>query len=477
MFPQLPAHADKFYIDGTWVAPVAARSLPVINPADETVIGDVALGGAADVDRAVAAARTAFASYSQTTVEARLALLGRIVEIYKRRFNEMGAVISLEMGAPLGFATKFQAGAGLGHFRTAIEVLKAYPVEEKVGSATVVREPIGVCGMITPWNWPANQIACKVAPALAAGCTMILKPSEVAPYSGLLLAEILHEAGVPKGVFNLINGDGPGVGTALSVHPGIDMISFTGSTQAGIKVAINAAPTVKRIGQELGGKSANIILDDADFAKVVTSGVLSCMSNAGQSCNAPTRLLVPASRLADVREIAAAAVTRIKVGDPSASDTTMGPVVSAAQWAKIQGMIGDALAGGATIVTGGPGRPDGLAAGYYVQPTILVDVTPDMAIVREEVFGPVLVILGYRDEAEAIRLANDSVLGLAGYVQSASLDRARAVARQLRVGMVYINGAGADPKAPFGGYKQSGNGREWGRFGLEEYLEVKAIFG
>jgi aldehyde dehydrogenase (NAD+) len=473
------SRAAQFYIDGEWVSPLAAAPahLDVINPATEAVIGQVALGSAADVDRAVAAARAAFVTYSQTTVDERLALLGRIVEVYKRRFNEMGEAISDEMGAPLSFATKFQAGAGFGHFRTAIDVLKGYPLAEQIGSASVVREPVGVCGMITPWNWPANQIACKVAPALAAGCTMILKPSELSPYSALLLAEILHEAGVPKGVFNLINGDGPGVGAALSRHPGIDMISFTGSTRAGIQVAINAAPTVKRVGQELGGKSANIILDDADFAKAVTAGVLSCMGNSGQSCNAPTRMLVPAARLAEVKTIAAAAVAKIRVGLPRAAETTMGPVVSAAQWAKIQGMISAAISQGATVVAGGAGRPEGLAKGYFVKPTVFADVTPAMTIARDEVFGPVLAIIAYQDEADAIRIANDSDLGLAAYVQSGNPERARAVARQLRAGMVHINGAPSDPKAPFGGYKQSGNGREWGRFGLEEYLEVKAIFG
>ena len=472
------ANADKFYIDGSWVQPAASpESVAVINPASEEPIGQVALGSAADVDKAVIAARAAFATYSQTSVEERLALLGRIVDVYKRRFNEMGEAISMEMGAPLAFATKFQAGAGFGHFRTAIEVLKAYPMEEQLGSATVVREPIGVCGMITPWNWPANQIACKVAPALAAGCTMILKPSEMAPYSALLLAEILHEAGVPKGVFNLINGDGPGVGTALSSHPGIDMISFTGSTRAGIQVAVNAAASVKRVGQELGGKSANIILDDADFEKAVKAGVLSCMGNSGQSCNAPTRMLVPVSRMAEVKSIAAATVAKVRVGPPRDAETTMGPVVSEGQWRKIQGMIEGAVNDGATVVAGGPGRPDGLTKGYYIRPTIFADVKPSMTIAREEVFGPVLAILGYHDEADAVRMANDSELGLAAYVQSGSPERARKVARQLRAGMVHINGAPSDPKAPFGGYKQSGNGREWGRFGLEEYLEVKAIFG
>jgi aldehyde dehydrogenase (NAD+) len=470
-------HADKFYIDGAWVAPVEARSIDVVNPATEAVIGRVAIGSAADVDRAVKAARAAFPAYSATSREERIALLGRIVDVYKRRFNEMGAAISEEMGAPLVFATKFQAGAGMGHFRTALDILKTFPFEESIGSTQVVREPIGVAGMITPWNWPANQIACKIAPALATGCTMVLKPSEVAPYSALLLAEILDEAGVPKGVFNLVNGDGPGVGAAMAAHPGIDVISFTGSTRAGIEVAIKAAPTVKRVGQELGGKSANIILDDADLARAVTQGVQAVMRNSGQSCNAPTRMLVPASKLGEATALAKAAAEKMKVGNPTAPETEIGPVVSKTQWDKIQGLIAAGIKEGAEVATGGAGRPAGLDKGYYVKPTVFTRVDNAMTIAREEIFGPVLAIIPFKDEADAVRIANDSDLGLAAYVQSGDPERAKRIARQLRAGMVHINGAAADPKAPFGGYKQSGNGREWGRFGFDEYLETKAVMG
>ena len=470
-------NAGKFYIDGAWVAPVEMRTIDVINPATEAVIGQIPLGSAADVDRAVAAARAAFPAYAATSREERMALLQRIIDVYKRRFAEMGAAISEEMGAPLTFATKFQAGAGMGHFRTALDILKTFPFEETIGTTQVVREPIGVAGMITPWNWPANQIACKVAPALASGCTMVLKPSELAPYSALLLAEILHEAGVPKGVFNLINGDGAGVGSPMAAHPGIDVISFTGSTRAGVDVAIKAAPTVKRVGQELGGKSANILLDDADFPKVVTQGVQAVMRNSGQSCNAPTRMLVPAARLAEVASLAKVAAEKMKVGDPEAPATEIGPVVSKTQWDKIQALIAKGIADGAEVVTGGAGRPDGLDRGYYVKPTVFANVDNGMLIAREEIFGPVLSIIGYRDEADAIAIANDSDLGLAAYVQSGDAERAKRVARQLRAGMVHINGAAGDPKAPFGGYKQSGNGREWGRFGFDEYLETKAVMG
>ena len=346
-----------------------------------------------------------------------------------------------------------------------------------MGTTEVVREPIGVAGMITPWNWPANQIACKIAPAIATGCTMVLKPSEVAPYSALLLAEILVEAGVPKGVFNLVNGDGPGVGAAIAGHPDIDVISFTGSTKAGIDVAIKAAPTVKRVGQELGGKSANIILDDADFARAVAQGVQALMRNSGQSCNAPSRMLVPAAKLAEATALAKAATEKMKVGDPLAADTEIGPVVSKVQWDKIQALIASGIKDGARIATGGAGRPAGLPKGYYVQPTVFSGVDNTMTIAREEIFGPVLAIIPYKDEAEAIRIANDSTMGLAAYVQSGNATRARRVARQLRAGMVHINGAGADGKAPFGGYKQSGNGREWGEAGFDEYLETKAVMG
>ncbi|MFO1200340.1 MAG: aldehyde dehydrogenase family protein [Burkholderiaceae bacterium] len=467
----------KFYIDGAWVDPVSPKTRPVINPANEQPLYDIALGSAADVDKAVAAARRAFESFSQTTRDERVALLTKIVEVYKSRAKDLGAAISDEMGAPLPFAERFQVGAGLGHITSTLDVLKTYHFEEPVGTAMVVREPVGVVGMITPWNWPLNQITCKVAPALAAGCTMILKPSEFTPSSALIFAEILHEAGVPAGVFNLINGLGPDVGAALSGHPGIDMISFTGSTRAGIDVAQRAAPTVKRVSQELGGKSPNIILEDADFQKAVTGGVAQVFNNSGQSCNAPTRMLVPQSRMAEAIAIAKAVAEKTKAGDPRAADTNIGPVVSSIQWEKIQALINKGIEEGATLVAGGPGRPDGYDKGCYVKPTVFANVTNDMTIAREEIFGPVISILGYKDEDDAVRIANDTPYGLAGYVFGGTVEHARKVARRLRAGNINLNGVPNDRNAPFGGYKQSGNGREWGRFGLEEYLEVKAIAG
>jgi aldehyde dehydrogenase (NAD+) len=464
-------------IDGQWAPGTSGKSLPVIDPSTEEAFGTVALGSAADVERAVAAARRAFPAYAATSREERMALLERIAAIYKRRFGEMGETISREMGAPLSFATRFQAGAGMGHFRTAHDLLKTFHFDEPQGTTLVTREPIGVVGMITPWNWPANQICCKIAAALAAGCTFVLKPSEVAPFSAVSIGEMLVEAGVPAGVVNIVHGDGPTVGAALAAHPDIDMISFTGSTRAGIDVAIKAAPTVKRVGQELGGKSANILLDDADFPKAVAQGVELCFRNSGQSCNAPTRMLVPAGRMAEVADLAKAAAEKVLVGPPKAAETQMGPVVSEVQWRKIQSLIESGVAEGARLVTGGPGKPAGLNKGYYVRPTVFADVTPTMTIAREEIFGPVLAIMAYRDEAEAVRIANDHPFGLAGYVNSADKARAQRVARQVRAGMVHIDMAPADPKAPFGGYGQSGNGREWGRFGIEEYLEVKAVMG
>jgi aldehyde dehydrogenase (NAD+) len=470
-------HRMQFYIDGAWVDPVTPKSRPVINPATEKALYDIALGSAADVDKAVAAARRAFETFSQTTREERVALLSRIIEVYKSRMKDIGAAISDEMGAPLAFAEKFQAGAGLGHILSTLEVLKSYQFEEPIGSAMVVREPVGVIGMITPWNWPLNQITCKVAPALAAGCTMILKPSEFTPSSALIFAEIMHEAGVPKGVFNLVNGLGQDVGAAMSAHPGIDMISFTGSTRAGIDVAQRAAPTVKRVSQELGGKSPNIILEDADMQKAVTGGVAHVFNNSGQSCNAPTRMLVPNSKMAEVSAIAKAVAEKTKAGDPRAADTNIGPVVSGIQWEKIQALIKKGIEEGATLVAGGPGRPDGVSAGYYVRPTVFANVTNDMSIAREEIFGPVISIMGFSDEAEAVRIANDTPYGLAGYVSAGTVEGARKVARQIRAGNINLNGLPNERTAPFGGYKQSGNGREWGKFGLEEYLEVKAIAG
>ena len=467
----------QFYIDGAWVDPAVKKSAPVVNPATEEAMYEISLGSKADVDKAVAAAKRAFVTFSQTSREERVALLEKIVAVYKTKMKELGAAVSDEMGAPLPFSEKAQAGAGLGHIMSTLDVLKNYHFEEQLGSATVVREPIGVVGMITPWNWPMNQIACKVAPALAAGCTMILKPSEFTPTSALIFADILHEAGVPKGVFNLVNGLGPEVGAAMSEHPDIDMISFTGSTRAGIDVAKRAAPTVKRVSQELGGKSPNIILEDADLQKAVVGGVMHVFNNSGQSCNAPTRMLVPLSKMKDVAVIAKGVADKTKAGDPRAEATNIGPVVSRTQWEKIQGLIQKGIEEGATLVAGGPGLPEGVNKGFYVRPTVFADVTNDMTIAREEIFGPVITILGYKDEADAVTIANDTPYGLAGYVSGGNVERARAVARKLRAGNVNVNGVQNERAAPFGGYKQSGNGREWGKFGMEEYLEVKAIAG
>ncbi len=468
----------KFYIDGAWTAPSnGSKTMPVVNPATEEALYEVALGSAADVDKAVTAAQRAFKGYSVLSREDRIALLEHIVQVYKSRMKEIAAAISDEMGAPLPLAERAQAGAGLSHLTTALEVLKTYPFEERLGSAMLLREPVGVAGMITPWNWPLNQIACKVAPALAAGCTMVLKPSEYTPTCALLFAEVLHEAGVPAGVFNLVNGLGPEVGAAMASHPGLDMISFTGSARAGIDVAQRAAPTVKRVTQELGGKSANLILEDANFEKAIGGGAAHCFMNSGQSCNAPTRLLVPLARMEEVAAIAKAAAEKTKAGDPKEAGTVIGPVVNRTQWEKIQALIEKGIQEGATLVTGGPGRPAGLNKGYYVRPTVFANVASDMTVAREEIFGPVLSIIGYKDEEDAIRIANDTPYGLAGYVSSSDIERARRVSRRIRAGNVNLNGAFNERAAPFGGYKQSGNGREWGRYGLEEYLEVKAVAG
>ena len=420
-----PENGQRFYIDGDWVAPVAPRLIDVIDPSTEQALGQVALGSSEDVDTAVVAARRAFETYSQTSREARMALLDKVAAVYKRRFTEMGETISREMGAPISFATRFQAGAGMGHFRVARDLLKEFHFEETSGSTTIIREPIGVIGMITPWNWPANQICCKVAAALAAGCTMVLKPSEVAPYSAVLIAEMLDEAGVPKGVFNLVHGDAT-VGQAIASHPGIDCISFTGSTRAGIDVAIRAAPTVKRVGQELGGKSANVLLDDVDLVQAVTEGVKLCLRNSGQSCNAPTRMLVPRAQMAAAARIAKEVADAIMVGNPKEPATEMGPVVSDVQWRKIQGLIETGVREGATLVTGGTGRPPGLDVGYFVKPTVFSNVTADMTIAKEEVFGPVLAIMGYDTDDEAVAIANDHPFGLAGYVVGREVGRRQA---------------------------------------------------
>ena len=470
-------NCKPFYINGQWVESHSSQTLEVINPATELAIAEISLGDQADVDSAVAAAKHAFASFSQTTREQRLALLERIVEVYQSRYQDMADAITAEMGAPVNLSFRAQAGMGAAHLKSAIKALRTYEFEEPVGHSLVVKEPVGVCAFITPWNWPINQIACKVAPAIATGCTMVLKPSEVAPLSGYLFAEILHEAGVPAGVFNLVNGDGPGVGSALSCHPDIDMVSFTGSTRAGVMVAKAAADTVKRVAQELGGKSANIILDDADLEKAVTEGVLDCFSNTGQSCNAPSRMLVPADRMAEAGEIAARVADGITVGDPLSKQTRMGPLVSQLQFDRVQSLIKQALDEGTELVAGGLGKPAGLETGYYAKPTVFTNVYNDMIIAREEVFGPVIALMPYESEEQAIDIANDSVYGLSGYVQSADLQRANRVARRLRTGMVHINGASGDLDAPFGGYKQSGNGREWGPFAFEDFLEIKAIMG
>ena len=466
----------KFYIDGKWVEPVEMKTLDVENPATEEVCGKIAVGSAADVDKAVKAARKAFTTWSQTSREERLEVLGRILAEYQKRFGDLALAVTEEMGAPASLAQRAQVPIGMGHLATAVEILKTFKFEEDRGPTLIVKEPIGVCSFITPWNWPLNQIVCKVAPAIATGCTMILKPSEVAPFSGQIFAEIMHAAGVPAGVFNMIHGDGIGVGVPMSSHPDVDMVSFTGSTRAGIEVAKNAAPTVKRVAQELGGKSPNIVLDDDAFAKGVGRGVATMMTNSGQSCNAPTRMLVPAGRRAEAITVARAAAETVTVGDPN-GNSQLGPVVSRVQFDKIQKLIQAGIDEGATLVIGGVGRPEGLDKGYYVQPTVFANVTNEMTIAKEEIFGPVLSILGYDTVDEAIAVGNDTEYGLAAYVQGADLDAARKVASKLRAGQVSINGGGGDMMAPFGGYKMSGNGREWGDFGFHEFLETKAILG
>lgn len=469
----------QFYIDGKWVDPAEARHLDVINPATEEPVATISLGSAEDVDRAVAAAVRAFSSWSEISVEDRAALLERIIEIYERRSNEMDEAIRLEMGAPVDFVREQQTPSGTGHLQATLDALKAHRFERPSprGGSLLRHEPIGVCGLITPWNWPVNQIAAKVAPALAAGCTMVLKPSEIAPLSGLLFAEILDEAGCPAGVFNLVNGDGPGVGAAMSAHPGIDMMSFTGSTRAGVAVTQNAAPTVKRVALELGGKSPNILFADADLETAVRFSLESCFSNSGQSCDAPTRLLVERSVYEDVVATAERIAEEIKVGDPAEKGSHIGPVISELQYERIQGHIERGLADGARLVAGGPGKPAGHDKGYFVKPTVLADVTNQMSVARNEIFGPVLVMIPFETEEEAIETANDTPYGLAAYIQTGDPDRAKRVSRKLRAGSVYINGAGPDWDVPFGGYKQSGNGREYGEFGLEDFLELKAITG
>lgn len=471
------ANDTKFYIDGAWVAPAAAKLHDVINPATEQAAGQISLGTSVDVDRAVAAARRAFPAFSQTSVIERIALLERIIAGCNARRSEIARAMTEEMGTPITFSNDVQFTMGVSHFEEMVLVLKTYQFEQLQGNTMIRREAIGVCGLISPWNWPLNQVTSKIAPALAAGCTVVLKPSEYSPLSTIILAEVLHDAGVPKGVFNLVNGDGPDVGEAISRHPDIDMVSFTGSTRAGVLVAQAAATTVKRVTQELGGKSANIILADADLNKAVPPGVLRSYNNAGQSCQAPTRMLVHRSQRDAVVAIAKQTAATVRVGDPLDPQTTMGPLVNKTQWERVQRLIGVGINEGATLVCGGPGLPAGLDHGYYVKPTVFADVKNDMTIAKEEIFGPVLSILTYETDDEAVAIANDTAYGLAGYVQSGDVEHARRIAARIRAGRIYINNSPPDRSAPFGGYKQSGNGREVGVFGLEEYLEVKAVLG
>ncbi len=468
---------DQFFINGQWQAPVSPNALDVINPADESVCATISMGGSRDVDLAVAAAKQAFSTYGFSSREERIDIMTALIAAYKNNYQDMADAISEEMGAPSKLAVQAQAGCGLGHLSTALEILKNYTFEENVGNSLVLKEPIGVCGFITPWNWPINQITCKVAPAMAVGCTMVLKPSEVAPLSAYVFAKMVEEAGVPAGVFNLVNGDGVEVGAALSKHSDVDMVSFTGSTRAGSLVAQAAAPTVKRVAQELGGKSANIVLEDVDFDAAVSRGVKSMFVNSGQSCNAPSRMLVPAARMDEAAAIAAKVAAQVVVGDPKAEGTTMGPVVSELQFNKIQGLIQKGIDEGATLVCGGTGLPEGLDKGYYVKPTVFADVNNQMTIASEEIFGPVLTILPYGSEEEAIEIANDTPYGLAGYIQGDNPERVRAVASKIRAGNININGQSGDFQTPFGGYKQSGNGREWGVHGFADFLEIKAVSG
>ena len=467
----------RFYIDGQWHHRSDAPTIAVVDPATEAIVGHVAAGSVRDVDLAVAAARRGFEVFSHSSVEQRLELLGRILTLLEARAELFAQAIVTEMGAALGFARAAQVPLAIEHIRVQREVLRRYPFVSSTAGITTAKEPIGICALITPWNWPLYQITAKVAPALAAGCSVVLKPSELSPYSAQLFAQVMHDAGVPAGVFNLVGGRGETVGAALAAHPDVDMVSITGSTRAGVLVAQAAAATVKRVVQELGGKSPNLFLDDADFEQGVARGVLTGMRNVGQSCSAPTRMLVPAARLAEVEALARAAVADIKVGDPREDTTTMGPIANAAQFARVQEMIAAGINEGARLVCGGPGRPPGLERGFFVQPTVFSAVTADMRIAQEEIFGPVLAIMPYRDEAEAVAIANGTLYGLGAHLQSRDPERARRVAGQIRAGQVHINYPSWNGYAPFGGYKRSGNGREYGEHGLEEYLETKAILG
>jgi aldehyde dehydrogenase (NAD+) len=467
----------KFYINGQWVNPLVARDLAVENPATEETIATISLGAAADVDAAVAAAKAAFPGYSRVTVEERISLMENLLKIYMDRYDEMSMAISTEMGAPISFASAAQADCGRGHINAAIEALKKFEFERQVGSTRIVKEPIGVCGFITPWNWPINQISCKVAPALATGCTMVLKPSEIAPISGYLFTEMMDQAGFPAGVYNMVNGDGPGVGAVISSHPDVDMVSFTGSTRAGILVAKAASETVKRVTQELGGKSPNIIFEDADLETAVSSGVAHMMGNTGQSCNAPSRMLVHSSVYDKAVEIAKQTAAQVAVDDPKKEGGHLGPLSSRVQFDKVQGLIEKGIEEGAELVAGGPGKPGGFATGYFVKPTVFAGVNNQMTIAQEEIFGPVLTMIPFDTEEQAIEIANDTPYGLAAYFSTSDKERANRVAGQLRAGMISLNSASQDYAAPFGGYKQSGNGREWGEYGFDDFLEIKGITG
>ena len=469
--------AQQFYINGGWCSPATPASSPVVNPATESVVAEVASGSAADVDRAVAAARAAFPRWSATSAEARAVFLGKIYDLILERKESLAQALSLEMGAAIGFARAMQVPLAAEHVRIARDLLSTFRFQTVEGGTAIDREPIGVCGLITPWNWPLYQITAKVAPAIAAGCTVVLKPSELSPLSALLFAQLVHDAGLPPGVFNLVNGTGPEVGGAMAAHPDIDMISITGSNRAGALVAQAAAPTVKRVTQELGGKSPNVLLPDADFANVVPLGVMTAFRNVGQSCSAPTRMIVPRDRLAEVEALAAATANAIIVGDPQSEETVLGPIANEAQFKRVQAMIESGLSEGAKLVCGGPGRMPGHETGFYARPTVFSEVDSSMRIAQEEIFGPVLCIIAYETLDEAVAIANDTVYGLSAHVQSRDLDQARAVASRIRAGQVLLNHPAWNPMAPFGGYKRSGNGREFGVYGFEEYLETKAIVG
>ena len=472
----IPANMLKFYIDGQWVDPISTARIGVENPATEEIVCEVAMGNEKDADRAILAARAAFDGWTYTPVKDRIALVKRILDIYNDRYEDFAQVMSTEMGAPITWARNAQAWAGQVHIEATIKAAEEMVWEYNRGSTRIVYEGIGVCSLITPWNWPMNQIACKVAPALVAGCTMVLKPSEIAPLSGVLFAQVLHDAGVPKGVFNLVNGSGPEVGARMSSHPEVDMVSFTGSTRAGTAIAAAAAPTVKRVAQELGGKSPNIILPSADIAEAVAAGVNAVMSNTGQSCDAPTRMLVPRDRQAEALKVAKDTADAIKVGDPRDEDTVLGPLVSKLQFDKVQRLIQAGIDEGATLVTGGVGRPADLNRGWFVRPTVFGDVVNAMTISKEEIFGPVLAIQPYDSIEDAIQQANDTVYGLAAYI-AGPVEDAKPVARRLRAGTVNLNYPDWDTSAPFGGYKQSGNGREYADWGIHDFCEVKGIVG